>query len=68
MPFCPILNEEGVTAPVALKGVQFGIQAIDGTVEIEFFAYEYYDFHNGFDITNLPTPFASGKVMGSRAR
>ncbi len=57
-----ILDEEGITGPVVLKSVEFGVQAIDATTELQVFAYDYEDFPDGFDISNPPTPLASGTV------
>lgn len=57
-----VLNEEGITCPVVLKSVEFGVQAIDATTELQVFAYDYEDFPDGFDISNPPTPLASGTV------
>ncbi|HET8803234.1 MAG TPA: T9SS type A sorting domain-containing protein [Aequorivita sp.] len=57
-----ILDEEGITGPVVLKSVEFGVQAIDATTELQVFAYDYEDFPDGFDINNPPTPLASGTV------
>ncbi len=57
-----ILDEEGVNTPVALVGVEFGVQSIDELQELEIYAYEYMDFPDGYDITNPPQPLASGTV------
>ncbi len=57
-----ILDEEGINSPVALMSVEFGVQAIDATTELQVFAYDYEEFPDGFDISNPPTPIASGTV------
>lgn len=57
-----ILNEEGINTSVAIVGMEFGVQAIDATAELEIFAYEYEDFPIDFDVTNLPAPIASGTI------
>src|SRR5690606_13866766 len=57
-----ILDEEGITGPVVLKSIEFGVQTIDATTELQVFAYDYEDFPDGFDSSNPPTPLASGTV------
>ncbi len=57
-----ILDEEGISSPVALMSVEFGVQAIDATTELQVFAYDFEEFPDGFDISNPPTPLASGTV------
>ncbi|CAM3447909.1 T9SS type A sorting domain-containing protein [Aequorivita lipolytica] len=56
------LIDKGINTSVALTGVEFGVQAIDASTELEVFAYDYEEFPDGFDISNPPTPLASGTV------
>lgn len=61
------LVDHGVTGTVQLIGIQFQVASATGQTQLEVHVYDVPDFPNGFDVTNLPTPLASGYVGVSGA-
>lgn len=68
------LGAAGITGNVALTGIEFNVGSSTGETELQVIVYQYDGFPSGFDVTNLPTPLATGfitvdpSMVGTRVR
>ncbi|MCG2418123.1 T9SS type A sorting domain-containing protein [Aequorivita sp. F47161] len=56
------LAEGGVTGNVSLTGIEFYVGSATGTTGLEVMIFDEVAFPTGFDVTNLPTPLATGEI------